>query len=463
MFRRLASLVLALVMLTSCWVAFAEAQPFTEATGSVRILTGVTGGKDEAEMELWQKALSEATGLDVILEKPASDYDSILMQKLGAGEVYDLVYMNAGQYLNLAQQGALTDITEYVKNSPILSNNVPESEWADITVDGKVYAGFNKRELHIVVALNKTMLEAAGIDYKAIEPTLDGYYNAFKALKEFYKDKQDFYPFNTILSQNWDLQPWMSAAGLKGGVITDSDGKTYVPYATDAAAPVWEWFKKLYAEGLMDPASFADATKDMRNKMSAASQLTAVCVDWAAWVGLHNANAAAGNVSVEDYEIVSLPGCLTPDGNYSLRKGSASLFAVPANAANVPGAIKVLEYFATQEGGELLSIGIKDNDYTVNADGTYTLTETGVAHGKDHGAPVPIDKDFTFPVELNLGVEEALTYLPYASIETIIPNEGDYKAIVGKWAISMCKGDVSIADGLAGMRQELVSMGICDK
>ena len=60
-------------------------------------------------------------------------------------------------------------------------------------------------------------------------------------------------------------------------------------------------------------------------------------------------------------------------------------------------------------------------------------------------------------------MEEALTYLPYASIETIIPNEGDYKSIVGKWAISMCKGDVSITDGLAGMRQELVSMGVCEK
>ncbi len=462
MFKKLASLVLALAMIASCWTAFAE-QPFTEATGSVRILSGVTGGKDDAEMQLWQKTLSEATGLDVTIEKPASDYDSILMQKLGAGEVYDLVYVNAGQYLNLVQQGALTDITEYVKNSPILTDNVPESEWADITVDGKVYAGFNKRELHIVVGLNKTMLAAAGIDYKAIDPTLDGYYNTFKTLKEFYKDNADFYPFNTILSQNWDLQPWMSAVGLKGGVVTDTDGKTYVPYATDAAAPVWEWFKKLYTEGLLDPASFADATKDMRNKMSAASQLTAVCVDWAAWMGLHNANAAAGNIATDAYEVVSLPGCKTPDGNYVLRKGSASLFAVPANASNVPGAIKVLEYFATQAGGELLSVGIKDNDYTVNADGTYTLTETGVAHGKDHGAPVPIDKSFTFPAGLNLGVEEALTYLPYASIETIIPNEGDYKSIVGKWAISMCKGDVSIADGLAGMRQELVSMGVCEK
>ena len=63
---------------------------------------------------------------------------------------------------------------------------------------------------------------------------------------------------------------------------------------------------------------------------------------------------------------------------------------------------------------------------------------------------------------LNLGVEEALTYLDYASIERIIPNEGDYNSIVGKWAISIIKGEVRrTLDGLASMRSELVSMGIC--
>ena len=146
-----------------------------------------------------------------------------------------------------------------------------------------------------------------------------------------------------------------------------------------------------------------------------------------------------------------------------LHKGNASLFAIPINASNVEGAIKVLEYFATQEGGELLSLGIEGHDYTVNEDGNYTLTEIGASHAMDHGAPVPIYKDFVNPIGMNLGVEEALTYLDYASIETIIPNESDYKSIVGKWGISIVRGEVETLEGLASMREELVSMGICDK
>lgn len=431
--------------------------------GTVRILSGVTGGKDEEEMKLWAAELSQAVGLTVEIERPASDYDNVLMQKLGAGEVYDLIYIGASQYANLVNQGALMDITDRVKASAILTENVPESEWADITLDGKVYAGFNKRELHVVVNLNRAMLADAGIDYTTIDPTLEGYYQVFKALREK-NPGEDFYPFDTILSQTWELQPWFASQGLKGGVMVDeADGKTYVPYASDAAAPVWEWFKKLYDERLLDPASFVDQTRDMRAKMSAASRNIAVDVDWAAWVGFQNANAQLAGISPDEYFIVSLPGTRTPDGTHMLRKGSASLFAVPANAANPDGAIKVLEYFATQEGGILLSLGVKDHDYTVADDGTYTLTEVGVSHGMDHGAPLPIYKDFHNPIGMNPGVDEAVSYLPYASIERTIPNEGDYKAIVGKWAISIIKGEVETLAGLASMRDELVAMGVCDK
>ena len=411
-------------------------------------------------MELFVQKIEEAIGIDVEMEKPASDYSQVMMQKLSGGEKYDLIYVSASEYANLVEQEALKDITEYVKNSDILSNNIEQQEWEDITIDGKVYAGFNKKEVFRAVALNNTLLKQAGIDYKEIEPTMDGYYEVFKKMKEPSQVK-DFYPFDVILKETWDLQPWMAAAGLKTGVQLDENGKKYVPISTDAAAPVWEWFKKLYDEGLMDPGAFVDTTTDMREKMGASSQKIGCSVDWAAWIGLHNANAQTEGITEEEYEVVSLPGLKTPDGNYMLGKGGASLYAVPANAENVEGAIKVLEYFATQEGGELLSIGVEGYDYTKEGD-TYTLTETGKAHGKDHGAPVPIYKDFKAPFGYNPGMEEALSYGEYASIEMTIPNEAEYKEIVGKWGIQIVKGEVSSEEGLANMRQELKERGVTE-
>jgi len=433
----------------------------TQGGGTVRIMMNVTGGKDEAEMILFQKALSDATGLDVQIEKPASDYTTILMQKLNGGEKYDLIYIGAGDYMNLIGQEALLDITDRINASEILTNSIDANEWADITVDGKIYAGFNKREVHRVVALNNVMLKNAGIDYKTITPTLDGYYDLFKKLKEASTDSE-FYPLNAVMADAWDLQPWMAAAGMKSGVVIDADGKKYAPYSTDEAASVWEWFKKLYDEKLLDPGAFVDKSNDMRSKMSAASQKTAVTVDWAAWVGLHNANALAGGVTAESFEVVSLPGVQTPDGSYMLCKGGASLFGVPANAPNVDGAIKILEYFATQEGGILLSLGIEGNDYTVEGD-KYVLTETGKAHGNDHGAPFPIKKDFVHPLGYNPGVEEAVSYGEYATIDLSISNEGDYKAAVGKWGIQIVKGEVPVLEGLENMRNELVSLSVTDR
>ena len=89
--RKLLAMLLALVMVLGLLPMLASA----EASGTVRILAAVTGGKDADEMELWAKALSEATGLDVTVEKPASDYGTIMMQKLSAGESYDLIYVGA--------------------------------------------------------------------------------------------------------------------------------------------------------------------------------------------------------------------------------------------------------------------------------------------------------------------------------------------------------------------------------
>ena len=91
------------------------------------------------------------------------------------------------------------------------------------------------------------------------------------------------------------------------------------------------------------------------------------------------------------------------------------------------------------------------------------MTETGKQHGQDHGAPFPIYKDYEPLFPYARGVEEALSYGEYATINEIIPNETDYKEIVGKWGIKIIKGEVSTSEGLEGMRQELVERGVTDR
>ncbi len=426
-----------------------------EASGEVKdikVLSNVSFGKDDAEMALFEAKLSEVLGANVTIERPASDYDTVLLQKLQAGEQYDLVYLPWDYYPVLASEGSLTDLTDMVANSPVLSDEsiIPASEWSLIELEGKKYAGFNKKELHKVVSINKVLADQAGIDVTAIEPTLDGYYEMFTALKAGVTT-DGFYPLNISISKWHDLQPYFAATNTEVSLMHDGD-KVTAPITDEASIPVWEWLAKLYAEGLLDPNCFVDATGDMRNKFQ--SGQTGVVADWAAWTGLYNKNAAADyQVTMEAYPI---GGIETPDGGYLLDRGSPSIWSIPVNAENPEGGFALLEFLATQEGGEMLTVGLEGNDYTDN----YTLTELGTTHSGDHGATVPINAQFEAKIEPNPGFEEALPYLEFAKQDEIDANAKTYKEIAAKHATLIISGQVDAKQGIADMKQELLNEGI---
>jgi len=96
--------------------------------GQVRVLSNVSGGKTDEENKLFEAAVRKATGLEVFWEKVPASYDQVLMQKLGAGEAYDLIYITQFQMYNLARQGAILDLTDRIAKSAIYKENVPPAE-----------------------------------------------------------------------------------------------------------------------------------------------------------------------------------------------------------------------------------------------------------------------------------------------------------------------------------------------
>jgi putative aldouronate transport system substrate-binding protein len=130
-----------LVLLTISLGLFAQGQ-MDKSDVEVKVLAGVTGGKDEAENKLFEEEMEKATGLNISWEKVPSGYDQVLMQKLGAGEEYDLIYLNQFQMYTLAKQGALTDLTDRIKGSSVYAENVDKAELEKIALNGKYYAGF---------------------------------------------------------------------------------------------------------------------------------------------------------------------------------------------------------------------------------------------------------------------------------------------------------------------------------
>jgi putative aldouronate transport system substrate-binding protein len=267
--------------------------------------------------------------------------------------------------------------------------------------------------------VNKAITDKLGVDLSKLA-TLDDYYQMLKKVKAYMETtggKQPFYPFFAYMTDVWDLQPWFSSAGLRRGVFIGADGKKTAPYVDAKAQPVWEWLAKLYKEGLMSPDSFTGKTADMRNKMWQ-SQDIVLDSDWAAWTGLYNNNARTAAAYPATVNVVGLPGVKGPDGTYHLEQGGASLWSIPVSSKNPNGGFAIIEYFATPQGGLLLSAGIEGNDYNL-VNGKPVFTDTGTKHGRDHGAPVPISRNFDMSLlgDMNPGFMESVAVGKRADVD----------------------------------------------
>jgi putative aldouronate transport system substrate-binding protein len=464
--------MMAILLLALPTVIFAQGQEETANQSiTLKVLSNVTGGKDSAENALFTQQLEKGIGINIDFEKVPANYNQVLMQKLGAGEPYDLIYLTQDQMYALAKQHAIMDITDMINKSEIYTKNVDKNELEKIAFNGKYYAGFNKLEINPMPNVNKAITDKAGIDISNLS-TLDDYEKMLIAVKNYMENTQHiqpYYPMFIYMTNIWDLQPWFSSVGARRGVTFDANGKKYSPYLEENAKKVWVWLGKLYKEGLIDPASFTEKTSDMRSRMWQ-SQTIVLDSDWLAWTGLYNNNASLAGNYPNKVNIVALPGTKDPEGIYMLEQGNASLWAIPSNAKHPKEAFKLLEYFATPEGGLLLSAGIKGYDYTIE-DGKLVFTDIGKTHAKDHGAPFPICKNFDYSQlgKMNPGVEEALAITKQSNVQVkpMLNAKGTldtntYLKVMSKWMSDYMLGKISVDAAMSGAKLELQNDGIID-
>ncbi|MGG3624598.1 extracellular solute-binding protein [Bacillus gobiensis] len=455
-------LALIALLLSAC---SSEANNETGAEGSenkkVRMLTTVVGGKDDAEQKMFVEEIEKKTGLEVEMVKPPSDYDQKLLTSISSGEQYDLIYLTKNLMDVLVDQEALKQINEQIDGSKILSDKavIPDEEWKQITYDdGAVYGVFNKLEGGTMPIIRQDWLKKLKLEQPK---TLDEYYTILQAFTKQDPDgngKDDTYGLST--AGLYDLQPFFSATGVKYKYVIDKDGKRTIPYSTEAAVPVFEWLNKLYKEGILDPNFVTNDTSKMRELFL--TDRVGVVTYWDAWVGLFN-NMAKKEKPDTSFEAKGITGAEGPKG-FMLRRGDPSLFAIPANAQNVEGAMKFLEFWHSEEGNLLSTLGIEGHDYTVEND-KYKLTDKGEEHGMDHGVVTPNNSHFKNPIGLLPGIEEAREVV-MSNNSTLEISTGDWpeaEKIVTKYAFSAITGDMPAGDAVKTMHDELLSAGLIDQ
>ncbi|WP_339278636.1 extracellular solute-binding protein [Paenibacillus sp. FSL W8-1187] len=431
------------------------------APQKLRILSANVGGKTPEENEKFEAALSELTGMDVTLEKPAEGYDQKVLTALGSGEKYDLIEgSNLGVLDTFVEQGVVSDLTEFVESSAVLSDPkvIPAAEWEQLTdKDGRIVAVFSKFQGGTMPIVRKDWLDKL----KLSEPqTLEDYYEVLKAFKEQDPDgngKDDTYGLST--SGLYDIQGFMSAAGLKYRYVME-DGKRTIPYATDAAVPMYEWFAKLFKEGILDPNFVTNDTAKMRNLFL--TDRVGMVTYWDAWVGMFNSLRQQQDPSTA-FTAAALPPASGPDGERIMRRGDPDYWFVPANAEHPEAAKQFLEFWQTEPGIMLGSLGIEGEDYVKEGD-SLKLTDIGKMHNMDHGVPFWYNENVKPPFGKLPGVQEAQDLVKaHASLELALPGWSDAEKIVQQYALEAMSGKREAADAVKRMRQELLAKKLIDE
>lgn len=431
-----------------------------EEERTLKMMTGVIGGKTPEENTQFEQEIERLTGIKVTLNKPAADYDQKLLAAIASGEKFDLLQISKEKMSTFVEQGILTPLTDQVNGSKVLSdpNVIPAKEWEQVkTKDGEIYGVFTKYQGGTMPIVRKDWLDKLNLP----EPkTLDDYYNVLKAFTEQDPDgngKNDTYGLST--AGMYELQGFFSAAGLKQRYVETADGKLDVPYSTDAAIPVYEWLNKLFEEGILDPNFTTNDTGKMRDLFL--TDRVGMITYWDAWVGMLNNTRHEQDPNTK-FEAKGLPGAADANGNHMLRRGDPDVWVIPVNAEHPNTAFEFIEWWHSEEGITLGSLGIKDVDYTVD-NGKYELTQTGKEHASDHGVPFWYNRNVEPPFGKLSGVQEAQDLVDqYASLELTPSNWANAEKIINEYSFKAIMGEMPAADAIKKMREELKAGGLID-
>lgn len=442
-------------------------KPGTEGPGAaknekreLKMMTGVIGGKTPEENVLFEQEIERLTGIKATVNKPASDFDQKLIAAMGSGEKFDLLQVTKGQMNTLIEQGILTPLTDKVKNSTVLSDDavIPSGEWEQVThTDGQIYGVFTKYQGGTMPTVRKDWLEKLKLE----EPvTLDDYYAVLKAFKEQDPDgnkKNDTYGLTT--AGMYELQGFFSAAGLKQRYVIREDGTREIPYATDAAIPVYEFLNRIYEEGILDPNFSTNDSGKMRDLFL--TDRVGMITYWDAWIGMFN-NIRKTEDPNTTFEAKGLPGAADEKGNHMLRRGDPDVWIIPVNSPNPDLAFEFIEWWHSEQGLILGSLGILDHDYKL-ADSKYTLTDAGKEHSADHGVPSWYNKKVEHPIGVYPGVEHARDLvLNYAALEVTPTNWADAEKIINEYSFKAIMGDMPAADAVKQMHEQLKKNNLID-
>ncbi|MDO5112385.1 MAG: extracellular solute-binding protein [Clostridia bacterium] len=360
--------------------------PLSTQPQTLNILASGYEDIDHKDVYVWKK-YQEMTGVDVNwttvkrserAEAVAAalmnrqSIDLILRCKISSSRLTQ--YGESGLILDLAKDGLLE------KNAPncwAYLQAHPETLASITNPDGAIYALPQVNagaELRVSrkIFINKAWLENVHME---VPKTTEEFYQLLKAFKEQDAngngDPNDEVPFS---SQDWASiqEAFFGAYGLGNrgahNLIVDLDeqtGRVRLIAASDAYKAYLAYFRRLYAEGLLDNYIFTMTTEQWYNY--AQKDLLGAFV---------NTNLATLPADRMDDWVAVEEALEGPEGDKlwsAIRANfhSTGAAVIPAACKDPALALRWLDYFWTDEGTLFYHMGVEGETFTSNADGAY--------------------------------------------------------------------------------------------
>jgi len=199
--------------------------------------SGGSGGSAALEVKIWDNV--QLPGLRQIAEEwtaqsgiPVNiqvvtwdDYWTLLEAGASGGQLPDVFWMHSNNAQMYMENNKLLNLSPYIEASDTIDlANYYEGITALYSLDGKQYA-IPKDHDTIALLYNKTLFDAAGVDYPTNDWTWEDYYEAGKAITEAGKDASPRF-YGAAMNTTNDQDGYFNIIYDYGGYVISEDHKS---------------------------------------------------------------------------------------------------------------------------------------------------------------------------------------------------------------------------------------------
>lgn len=337
------------------------------------------------------QAITEATGITLETDYPASSDDEKIALMIADGSYPDLIYAK-GDAQSLIDAGALIDMTDLIEEYGPNIKKLYGDEFDKLKYSEDDPAIYQLSSYSV----GGTSYESSGtaqIQWRVLEAND---YNYPKSLDEFEQMLKDYLAENpetdgltniglSMCASDWH---WMITLGNPSGYIAcgapdngewliddDNDYEVTYKYKNEDVQAYFKWLNHLYNEGLLDQEFATQTYEDYIAKISSGRVLALTDTDWDYSDGekvlladgkTDQTYAGLPFTASEDIKCASLmyQGLITGQG-----------VGISVDCENPVRAIRFLDYLCSDEGQVLVNWGIEDVNYFYDENGVRYRTQ----------------------------------------------------------------------------------------